>query len=145
MHPTDDIYEDFAKGVAEQARTKDAAYLDGTPLPGPVTEEVDPLMLIPDWLNRNLPEEQRDAAWQAYCDALGLTVHAPARDIESRAKISTPADERPNLRELSKQEADHKRITKMKVGLQKKAAHASGADKAMPLTGKEALRAIKGE
>lgn len=134
---------DQIERAAEEARARDAAALAVTGLVTPGVE----YEAIPDWLRRSLTDEQREEAWEAYCQEHGIerTMRAPARDIESRAKIPLPAEEHPDLRAMSKAEKDRVRITKMKAGIAQKKAVASGETKAMPLTGKDAFAKIRGK
>lgn len=123
---------------AAAARARDAGQVTA-----PVTEGLE----IPAFLLRALDDDQHEQAWKAYCVEHGITPRARARGLESQnfsAASPTTDESSRDLRAEQKRLADEKRIAKMKAGIEKKAAVQSGATKTMPLSGREALAAIRG-
>lgn len=112
---------------------------------------------VPGFLLRALSPEQREAEWECYCAEHGTPV-IPERLRCSRCnevfvpktvhlcpdiRAPAPAVQKPDLRAENDRAAAAKRIEKMKIGFERKAAETSGALKAMPLEGKAALKAIR--
>lgn len=105
---------------------------------------LDPLMEIPRWLQRGLPQEEQDAAWLAYCQERCIQASAPRAPAPKLTRVFA-VEEKRDLRAEAEAEKTRTRITKMKAGQERKKLSESGALKAMPLSGKDALAKIKGD
>lgn len=100
---------------------------------------------IPAYLRRYLTREQREDAWVEHCAEEGIVPgepRAPARELEKPAEL-TLEERQEGMRAEAKRQATEQRIAKLKASLDRKTRDASGVSASMPLTGKDALRAIR--